>query len=167
MDKFLNKVSEYHFIQSLIPGMIFTYCSKMFYGVNFLTDKPLYDFIVILIIGLIISRVGSIIVEPLLKKMRILNFCKYPDYIEASKKDSLIKNLSETNNLYRVIIATFMVLLVEKLYLIISNKYVWLNNWTYLIISVLLIMLFIFSYRKQTNYIKQRVDNALNKSEKQ
>lgn len=54
----------------LAPGMIFTYCSKMFYGVNFLTDKPVYDFIVILIIGLIISRIGSVIVEPLLKKSK-------------------------------------------------------------------------------------------------
>lgn len=165
MDKFLNKLSEYHFIQSLVPGMIFTYCSKSFYEVNFLTDKPVYDFIVILIIGLIISRIGSIIVEPLLRKVKILNFCKYTDYIEASQKDSLIKNLSETNNLYRVIIATFLVLLIEKLYLFISEKFVWLNNWTYLIISFSLIVLFIFSYRKQTNYIKQRVDKALSKSE--
>ena len=115
MDKFLNKLSEYHFIQSLVPGMIFTYCSKMFYGVNFLTDKPVYDFIVILIVGLIISRIGSVIVEPLLRKVKILNFCKYTDYIEASQKDSIIRNLSETNNLYRVIIATFLVLLAEKL----------------------------------------------------
>lgn len=137
----------------------------MFYGINFLTDKPVYDFIVILIIGLIISRIGSIIVEPLLRKVKILNFCKYTDYIEASQKDSLIKNLSETNNLYRVIIATFLVLLIEKLYLFISEKFVWLNNWTYLIISFSLIVLFIFSYRKQTNYIKQRVNKALDKSE--
>lgn len=165
MDKFLNKLSEYHFIQSLVPGMIFTYCSKIFYGINFLTDKPVYDFIVILIIGLIISRIGSIIVEPLLRKVKILNFCKYTDYIEASQKDSLIKNLSETNNLYRVIIATFLVLLIEKLYLIISEKFVCLNNWTYLIISILMVVLFIFSYRKQTNYIKQRVAKALDKSE--
>lgn len=165
MDKFLNKLLEYHFIQSLVPGMIFTYCSKMFYGINFLTDKPVYDFIAILIIGLIISRVGSIIVEPLLKKVKILNFCKYSDFIEASQKDSLVKNLSETNNLYRVIIATFLILLFEKIYLIISEKIVWLNDWTYLIISVLLIVLFIFSYRKQTNYIKQRVAKALDKSE--
>ena len=165
MEKFLNKISEYHFLQSVVPGMIFTYCSKMFYEVNFLTDKLVYDFIVILIIGLIISRIGSIIVEPLLRKMKILNFCKYTDYVKASQKDNLIKNLSETNNLYRVIIATFLVLLFEKLYLIISEKFIWLNDWSYLIISVLLIVLFIFSYRKQTNYIKQRVDNALDKSE--
>lgn len=165
MEKFLNKISEYHFLQSVVPGMIFTYCSKMFYEVNFLTDKLVYDFIVILIIGLIISRIGSIIVEPLLKKMKILNYCKYTDYVEASQKDCLIKNLSETNNLYRVIIATFLVLLFEKLYLIISEKFVWLNDWSYLIISVLLIVLFIFSYRKQTKYINQRVDNALDKSE--
>lgn len=139
--------------RSLVPGMIFTYCSKMFYGVNFLTDKPVYDFIVILIIGLIISRIGSVIVEPLLKKVKILNFCKYTDYVEASQKDSLIKNLSEINNLYRVIIATFLVLLIEKLYIFLTVKFVWINDWSYLIIPVLLVVLFIFSYRKQTNYI--------------
>ncbi len=165
MNELLNKLSEYHFVQSLVPGMIFTYCSKMFYEINFLTDKPIYDFCVILIIGLIISRIGSIIVEPLLKKIKILNFCKYSNYIEASQKDSIIKNLSETNNLYRVIIATFLVLLVEKLYIFLAEKFTWLNDWFYLIISVLLIVLFIFSYRKQTNYIKQRVDKALDKSE--
>ena len=165
MDKFLNKLSEYHFIQSLVPGMIFTYCSKMFYEINFLTDKPVYDFIVILIIGIIISRIGSIIVEPILRKLKILKFCKYTDYVEASQKDSFIKNLSETNNLYRGIIATFLLLLFEKLFLIISERIVWLNDWSYLIISVLLIVLFIVSYRKQTNYIKQRIDNALDKSE--
>lgn len=165
MNELLNKLSEYHFVQSLVPGMIFTYCSKMFYEINFLTDKPVYDFIVILIIGLIISRIGSIIVEPMLRKTKILNFCKYSNYIEASQKDSIIKNLSETNNLYRVIIATFLVLLVEKLYIFLAEKFTWLNDWFYLIISVLLIVLFIFSYRKQTNYIKQRVDKALDKSE--
>lgn len=165
MDKFLNKLSEYHFIQSLVPGMIFTYCSKIFYGVNFLTDKPVYDFIVILIIGLIISRIGSVIIEPLLRKVKILNFCKYSDYIEASQKDSIIKNLSETNNLYRVIIATFLVLIVEKFYIFLAGKFVWLNDWFYLIISVLFVILFIFSYRKQTKYIKKRVDKALDKNE--
>lgn len=164
MDKFLNKLSEHHFIQSLVPGMIFTYCSKTFYEVKFLTDKPVYDFIVILIIGLIISRIGSVIVEPMLRKTKILNFCKYSDYIEASQKDSIIKNLSETNNLYRVIIATFLILMVEKFYIFLAGKFVWLNDWFYLIISVLLIVLFIFSYRKQTNYIKQRVNKALDQN---
>lgn len=165
MNELLNKLSEYHFVQSLVPGMIFTYCSKMFYGVNFLTDKPIYDFCVILIIGLIISRVGSLIIEPLLKKIKILNFCNYSEYIKASKKDSTIKNLSETNNLYRVIIATFCVLLVEKFYLDLIEKILWLTDWTYLILSILLIVLFVFSYRKQTHYIKRRIDKVLDKTE--
>ena len=91
MNELLNKLSEYHFVQSLVPGMIFTYCSKMFYEINFLTDKPIYDFCVILIIGIIISRIGSIIVEPLLKKIKILNFCNYSDYIKASQNDSTIE----------------------------------------------------------------------------
>lgn len=165
MNEFLNKLSEYHFVQSLVPGMIFTYCSKMFYEINFLTDKPIYDFCVILIIGLIISRIGSIIVEPLLKKIKILNFCNYSDYIKASQNDSTIEKLSETNNLYRVIIATFFILIVEKFYFILSEKIVWLADWSYLLLSVLLIVLFVFSYRKQTNFIKQRIKEALDKTE--
>lgn len=164
MENFLNKLSEYHFIQSLVPGMIFTYCSKSFYDINYFTDKPLYDFIILLIIGLIISRISSIIVEPLLRKLKVLDFCNYEDFIKASQIDIVIKNLSETNNLYRVVIATFLVLLIEKLYLFLADRIGWLNDWTYLIISVLLIMLFIASYRKQTCYIKQRVNKVLNKS---
>lgn len=165
MNELLNKLSEYHFVQSLVPGMIFTYCSKMFYEINFLTDKPIYDFCVILIIGLIISRIGSIIVEPLLKKIKILNFCNYSDYIKASQNDSTIEKLSETNNLYRVIIATFFILIVEKFYFILSEKIVWLADWSYLLLSVLLIVLFVFSYRKQTNFINQRIKEALDKTE--
>lgn len=165
MNELLNKLSEYHFVQSLVPGMIFTYCSKMFYEINFLTDKPIYDFCVILIIGLIISRIGSIIVEPLLKKIKILNFCNYSDYIKASQNDSTIEKLSETNNLYRVIIATFFILIVENFYFILSEKIVWLADWSYLLLSVLLIVLFVFSYRKQTNFIKQRIKKALDKTE--
>lgn len=165
MNELLNKLSEYHFVQSLVPGMIFTYCSKMFYEINFLTDKPIYDFCVILIIGLIISRIGSIIVEPLLKKIKILNFCNYSDYIKTSQNDSTIEKLSETNNLYRVIIATFFILIVEKFYFILSEKIVWLADWSYLLLSVLLIVLFVFSYRKQTNFIKQRIKEALDKTE--
>ena len=72
MDKFLNKISEYHFIQTIVPGIIFTYFSKIFYDVNLFTEKPIYDFIIMLIIGLIISRIGSLIVEPVLQKIKIL-----------------------------------------------------------------------------------------------
>lgn len=164
MEKFLNKLSEYHFIQTLVPGIIFTYFSNLFYKVSFLTANPLYDFITILIIGLIISRIGSLFVESILKKMKITNFTNYSDYIEASFKDPLIKNLSETNNLYRAIIASFLVLLIEKWYLFLASKIPVLNDWLYLILFVLIIAIFIFAYRKQTYYIKKRIDKALNEN---
>lgn len=165
MEKFLNKLSEYHFLQTLIPGSIFTYFSKIFYDVNLLTGKVVYDFMIMLIIGLIISRIGSLVVEPLLRKICISNFDQYPRYIEASQNDSIIINLSETNSLYRVIIAAFLSLLAEKLYLLLIHKFIWLEDCSFLLASILFIVLFIFSYRKQTNYIKQRIDKALGKSE--
>lgn len=163
MEKFLNKLSEYHFIQTLVPGIIFTYFSNLFYKVNFLTDRPLYDFSVILIIGLIISRIGSLFVELILRKTKIINFSNYSEYIEASLKDPLIKNLSKTNNLYRAIIAAFLVLLMEKWYLFLASKIPALNDWSYFIIFVLIIGIFIFAYRKQTYYINKRIDKTLHR----
>lgn len=165
MEKFLDKLSEYHFIQTVIPGFIFVYLSKYFYNIDLLIDKPIYDFVSILIIGFIISRIGSLIVEPILKKIKILNFSNYELYINASKKDSIIKNLSETNNLYRAIIAAFLCILVEKFYLFILGKCQFIKDWNFLIISILIILLFIFSYRKQTTYITKRIETALKDKE--
>ena len=161
MEKFLNKLSEYHFIQTIVPGIIFTCFSKIFYDVNLITEKPIYDFIIVLIIGLIISRIGSLIVEPVLRKTKILSFYEYSKYIEASQKDSFIKNLSETNNLYRGIIAAFLLILFERFYLFLLNKIVWLNKCSYLILTIVIIVLFIVSYKKQTKYIKERIEKTL------
>lgn len=165
MEKLLNKLSKYHFIQTIVPGIIFTYFSKIFYGIKLFTDNPIYDFIICIIIGLVISRIGSLIVEPVLQRIKILNFCEYSNYIEASKNDSIVKNLSETNNLYRGIIASFLLILFEKLYLFLLKKCMWLNDWSYLFFSIAIIILFIFSYRKQTKYIKSRIEKALEESE--
>ena len=42
MEKFLNKLSEYHFIQTIVPGIIFTCFSKIFYDVNLITETYIH-----------------------------------------------------------------------------------------------------------------------------
>ena len=111
---------------------------------------------------MIVSRIGSVIVEPLLKKCKFVVFANYEDYIYASKEDTMIEILSETNNLYRSILGLALTLLIVKLYLIIIKRYSYLNTFSPIIIIISIFVLFAFAYKKQTKYIKQRVEKSKN-----
>ena len=116
--------------------------------------------------GLIISRIGSIVIEPIFKKLKIVNFASYAEFIEASKKDPKIEVLSETNNMFRTLISLFFLLLLFKLFFIFETICPMIIRFRWLIISISLISLFIFGYRKQTNYIADRIKIINNKEKK-
>ena len=50
------------------------------------------------------------------EKKPYLEFAPYNKYIEASENEPFIATLSETNNVYRTIIALFILVIVVKLY---------------------------------------------------
>ncbi|MFK5938591.1 MAG: hypothetical protein QM497_09385 [Sulfurimonas sp.] len=115
-------------------------------------------------IGLVISRISSIIIEPCLKKVGFVKFTEYKDFVLASKSDKKIELLSESNNMYRVFISSFFILIIVILY----EKYLQdiLTGYTSYIAITGLLILFLFSYRKQTSYITQRVEFFTNKQNK-
>ena len=43
MDKLLEKISSYHFLNTLIPGACIAYLSNHFFGIDFLTEELLYN----------------------------------------------------------------------------------------------------------------------------
>ena len=52
-------------------------------------------------IGLIIIRIGSLAIEPALKRIRFVKFTSYTEFVKALKSDSKIDILSEINNYLR------------------------------------------------------------------
>lgn len=113
-------------------------------------------------IGLVISRVGSLLIEPILKK--IAAFVNYSDFISASKEDVKIELFSEVNNMYRTLISLFVLLIVSKLYNILSDNFNFLKLiLPYLLVTSLMI-LFVFSFKKQTDYIVKRVNHHKEKN---
>lgn len=73
------------------------------------------------------------------------------------------KVLNETNNTYRTIIAMLVVVMGAKLYDwllydLIDDLGVAGSNSVFLIACLLITMLFIHSYKKQTDYIRGRVE---------
>lgn len=116
-------------------------------------------------IGLLISRISSVIIEPILKKVKFVKFADYKDFVLASENDNKIELLSESNNMYRVFISLFVVLIIINIYEQLLQQL--LGEYTNFVVTVLLLLLFLFSYRKQTNYITQRIEIYKNKQKEE
>ena len=88
----------------------------------------------------------------------MVKYAKYKEFLRASSKDDKIDILLETNNKYRTMVSMSFLLLMTKLYLFTVTKITCLSNYTTLIIIISFILLFTYSYRKQTKYIVDRVN---------
>lgn len=165
MKDLLDKISSYNLFNYLLPGILFVCISKYLTNYNFIQDNDFIGAFLYYFIGMVISRFGSLFIEPCLKKISFLKFVDYKSFVAASQKDEKIELFSEVNNTYRTITAMFIFLLILKIYNYIE---VYLNipkDLTYLIVSIVIFLLFLFSYRKQTNYITKRIE-ANNHEEK-
>lgn len=160
MSEFLDKLSSYNLFNYLLPGFVFAAVADSLTSYKILQEDIIVGVFLYYFVGLIVSRIGSLFVEPLFKKIGIVQFSSYSDYIEASSKDDLIKVLSEANNMYRTFCALFLCLVILKIFQISSGALPFLESNTEVILVVFLLFLFGFSYRKQTAYIKSRVDKV-------
>ena len=159
-EKMIEKVSSYNIFNFILPGAVFVYISKELLNKNFLTNSWIENIIVCYFIGMILSRIGSLIIEPILKKCR-LKYAPYSDYIEASEEDSKIPMFLEINNMYRTFIATFISLIIYKGYLYLeqyfSNNTIF-NEISIFVILIALTAIFVASFVKQTGFIRKRVE---------
>jgi glycerol uptake facilitator-like aquaporin len=162
MKEIVDKLSSYNFFNYLLPGTLFVVILDKITSFSFVQKDIIVAAFLYYFVGLVISRFGSLIVEPLLKKSSFLKFTDYKQFVIASKKDPKIDLLSEANNIYRSFTAMLILLTLLKFYDLIRTSNKSLENYDpYLLIGILLIM-FLFSYRKQTNYITKRI-NANNR----
>lgn len=157
MKEILDKISSYNLFNYLLPGILFVIIADKFTSYSFIENNLIIAGFVYYFIGLVVSRFGSLIIEPALKKISFLKFADYKEFISASKKDPKIDVLSESNNMYRTFISMLILLVLLKLYELIELKFQMLKNWNPYILIGLLLIIFLYSYRKQTEYITKRI----------
>lgn len=157
MKDILEKISSYNIFNYLFPGILFVLLAKPLIGYNFIQDNIVLGTFLYYFIGMVISRVGSVFIEPVLKKIKFLKFADYKDFIKACRADSKIELLSEVNNTYRTLSSMLLVLLLSKLFIYFKLKYNFSHDTTVITVAISLLILFIYSHRKQTNYITKRV----------
>lgn len=163
MKDLLDKLGSYNLFNYLLPGVVFSALTGLLTGYSFVQSDLIVGAFVYYFLGLVISRIGSIFVEPALKRLKLVEFCSYQDYLSASKDDELIQTLSEANNMYRTFVSLFLCLLLLKVYELIAAKLPFFEEWKTSILVIGLFFLFLMSYRKQTAYINKRVHHKIPK----
>ena len=154
MSELLQKLSTYNIFNYLFPGVVFVILLNRYTEINLVVDDVILGMFLYYFFGLVLSRIGSILIEPALRSTKIVKFSDYARFVRASKLDDKIELLSEVNNMHRTIIAMLVVLLAIS----ICNGSV-----TCLLTTGLLgiVTLFVLSYRKQTSFITKRIDETL------
>lgn len=155
------KIPFYNILNMFLTGLIFVGCCILlfpqfmieFLSSNFLTNiKTGFEIIIVVSffaisyeIGLIINRIGSVAIEPFLKKTKLLPFDDdYKLYNKAREKFSIFPTLAREYALSRTSVALFLVLSI------ISGI---IHNWLYLILFVFIMIVFYFSCRKHSGKI--------------
>lgn len=159
MSELVGKLSSYNIINYIIPGGVFCYFIRMFEPGLIKDDNLFLLVFFVYFVGMTISRIGSVVVEPLLKKTGFVKFESYNMYLSACKKDKKIDVLLESASLYRTVFTAFFLLSVflilkgefetKSILLAILRYPVWM--------SISISFLFLFSYRKQIGYVRKRI----------
>lgn len=161
----LEKLSSYELPNMIIPGSLLSalLCWVLRIDVTLLNSViGLFVFVcTAYVLGLIASRIGSLIIEPIAKSCGFIQWAKYSDYCKAEAKDQKIATLTLYANLYRTLASTGILMIICLAYEATrpTTMPIDLLAW----ICLILLILFSVSYRKQTRYIVKRVYNVLNK----
>lgn len=165
MSEFLGKISSYNLFNYLFTGVLFVILTELLTSYSFLQEDILIGIFVYYFIGLVISRIGSLVIEPIFKKISFVKFASYPDFVSASKDDPQVDVLSEVNNMYRTLMAVFAGTIFLKIYENIEANFTKLHDAQSFILLGFLLLMFAFAYRKQTAYITKRIQANLKNHE--
>jgi len=157
MKEIIDKITSYNLFNYLLPGILFAVIAEKLTPFSFMQENIIIGTFVYYFIGLVISRFGSLVIEPFLKKISFLKFAPYSDFVSASKDDPKLEVLSEANNMYRSFSALFVLLLFLKFYSLIELKFSTIKAYNPYFLIILLLVMFLCAYRKQTKYITNRI----------
>lgn len=165
----VEKLSQYNILTNILPGTILCIVLTFCIGYNLLvTDNWYLQCVMFYFAGIVNNRFGSLAVEPLLKRLKILKFTSYKDYIKAESKDAKITILSTENNIFRSYISLCVLAILSLIFKILENNIEWIKNcnseYKMMTLLVLLLVIFVFSYRKQTSYVNKRINEVLEKN---
>ncbi len=162
----VEKITSYNIFTNLLPGAVFVYAADRYYSTGFISDDLLVNVFVFYFFGLLIGRIGSLLVEPPLKYMQLIRKNSYGQYIDAERSDAKIGALLEARNAYRSFVALCLLLLILSVYQYAEDQFTVVSEWRGFIATLFLGTLFLISFLKQDKYIFERIRTGVDSEER-
>ena len=153
MESLVAKLSSYNILNNLIPGAVFVFFGKLLNIMPLPIDGIIERVFVYYFFGMVISRIGSLVVESLFKRFKWVTYVSKAEYASATKKDGKIETLLETSNMYRTCSGLFLSLGVVKGYAFMSSIFGIPKQITVWIAIISLLIIFSLAYIKQTKHV--------------
>lgn len=162
LTKLFEKISHYEILNNIIPGSAL--CLILSYiGYPILEYNVWACIVICYLVGIVNSRFSSVAIEWICKKIHLIEWRDYESYNKAKKERPFIATLQESANMYRAFISVFLISLCGYSLMKLSTKWSWLVQNGIWVLLVALLVLFVFSYRKQINkYVVKNIDEVNN-----
>jgi len=157
MKEVIEKLDSYQILTNLVPGIFFGMGLRFLFDIQLPTEGIVEDAVVYYFMGLVVSRFGSIVIEPCLRSLHLIKFVSYSEFVNAERKDTKITVLLTASNYARSLLTYILLFLIIWLLKGLMFQWKWLGEHWEQIFLLALAFLFFASYKKQTNYIYKRV----------
>lgn len=159
MEKIIEKMEEYKIIINLIPGYFFLWLLKYYVEIEFPFENVFQEFIITYVVGTAIGRIASIIFSRFLRKIKVIQFANYKNYVEASKKDAQISKLLMNANFYRNLFTVIIVIFILKGIIKFAADFEWIKNISLIILLIIFILAFIKEEVNITGRVNINIEN--------
>lgn len=170
ISRFLSHLSKYEWLNDIIPGTSFVILSRLLSLPIIPTQNWFERFIVFFVVGAVLSRIGALVVEPIIKGLGLVRFAPYDQYLDyRSANEADASMLVSILNFYRTMTAHWISLLVLKMaYCLPTCEHVRCLSFSWLdIFLFLLACLFAIAFINQVGFIKGRIKKYLKDNEKE
>ena len=159
MNELLAKISSYNIFNYLLPGATLVIGASRLGAITFKEEDLATRLLIFYVVGLIVSRISSLVLQPALRWSKLVKHSEYRDYVAAAKTDDKIPTFLEVNNTYRALAVSFVILAGVSMSIHahnVSDEYQWKISVALLVISGIMCL----SVRKQSYFINRRVEYA-------
>jgi hypothetical protein len=153
-----DKISSFNIFNYLLPGILFVVIAKELTGMDLILTRHLLGVFLYYFIGMVICLFGSMLIEPLLQRLNFVKFIDYKSFILAARNDDQLELLSHINNIYQSMVSMSVLLIIVKVYSYVKYALAIPNSISIIFALIGIIVLFLFSYRKQAMHIAKRIE---------
>ncbi|WP_276867745.1 hypothetical protein [Enorma massiliensis] len=151
MSEIIQKISAYDLMNTLIPGGVLLYVLQLFGYIDLQTVNAFVELTLAYFLGLIGSRVGSLLLEPIAIKCGLVQR-DYPAFIRAQKVDDKITALSAVANMYRTLASSALMVAVLVLFELFPAECRIVAG------GLCCLVLFLCAWIKQEHYVNKRIE---------